>query len=82
MPYPRGKEITKEALFDFFDDLFTGRSGVGDNLKKDTLAAAAWPNQSVDRGWLQRKTHVGEDLLLTERATNRGYFQHPVRFSI
>ncbi len=35
MPYPRGKEITKEALFDFFDDLFTGRSGVGDNLKEE-----------------------------------------------
>lgn len=25
MPYPRGREISKVALFDFFDDLFTGR---------------------------------------------------------
>ena len=35
MPYPRGREISKVALFDFFDDLFTGRSGVGDNLKQE-----------------------------------------------
>jgi hypothetical protein len=35
MPYPRGREISKEALFDFFDDLFTGRSGVGENLKEE-----------------------------------------------
>ncbi len=35
MPYPRGREISKEALFDFFDDLFTGRSGVGENLKQE-----------------------------------------------
>jgi hypothetical protein len=25
LPYPRGREITKEAMFDYFDDLFTGR---------------------------------------------------------
>jgi hypothetical protein len=35
MPYPRGREITKEALFDFFDDLFTGRAGFGENLKEE-----------------------------------------------
>jgi hypothetical protein len=35
MPYPRGREISKEALFDFFDDLFTGRSGSGENLKEE-----------------------------------------------
>jgi len=35
MPYPRGREITKEALFDFFDDLFTGRSGMGENMKSE-----------------------------------------------
>jgi hypothetical protein len=29
IPYPRGAEISKKALFDFFDDLFTGRKGVG-----------------------------------------------------
>lgn len=33
MPYPRGMEISKNALFDFFDDLFTGRSGQGASLK-------------------------------------------------
>jgi hypothetical protein len=35
MPYPRGREISKKALFDFFDDLFTGRSGSGDSMKKE-----------------------------------------------
>ena len=35
MPYPRGREITKEALFDFFDDLFTGRAGAGESLKEE-----------------------------------------------
>jgi len=29
LPYPRGKEITKLALFDFFDDLLTGRKAQG-----------------------------------------------------
>ena len=32
MPYPRGRQITKEAMFDFFDDLFTGRKGVGSQI--------------------------------------------------
>ena len=35
MPYPREREITKEALFDFFDDIFTGRSGAGESLKEE-----------------------------------------------
>lgn len=26
MPYPRGREISKKAMFDYFDDLFTGRN--------------------------------------------------------
>lgn len=25
IPYPRGREISKKAMFDFFDDLLTGR---------------------------------------------------------
>lgn len=25
LPYPRGREISKKSMFDFFDDLFTGR---------------------------------------------------------
>jgi hypothetical protein len=25
VPYPRGRELSAKALFDFFDDLFTGR---------------------------------------------------------
>jgi hypothetical protein len=35
MPYPRGREISKKSMFDFFDDLFTGRSGVGENMKEE-----------------------------------------------
>lgn len=35
MPYPRGREISKNALFDFFDDLFTGRSGIGEKMKEE-----------------------------------------------
>lgn len=35
MPYPRHREITKEALFDFFDDLFTGRPGSTGQLKPE-----------------------------------------------
>jgi hypothetical protein len=35
MPYPRGREISKKAIFDFFDDLFTGRSGVGENMNPE-----------------------------------------------
>jgi hypothetical protein len=26
LPYPRGRPITKEALFDYFDELFTGKT--------------------------------------------------------
>jgi hypothetical protein len=33
MPYPRGREISKEALFEFFDDLFTGRSALKDEYR-------------------------------------------------
>ena len=35
MPYPRGREISKNSMFNFFDDLFTGRSGVGNKMKKE-----------------------------------------------
>ncbi len=35
MPYPRGREISKNALFDFFDDLFTGRAGLGEKMKEE-----------------------------------------------
>lgn len=29
IPYPRGAEISKVALFDFFDEIFTGKSKGG-----------------------------------------------------
>ena len=40
MPYPRGREISKEAIFDFMDDLLTGRGGANGkaNYEKYTVA--------------------------------------------
>ena len=32
MPYPRGREISKNSLFDFFDKLFTGRTSQNEEI--------------------------------------------------
>lgn len=57
MPYPRGREISKNSLFEFFDNLFTGRTGQNEEIytpptdfskiKNDTEIETVYLNKTI-----------------------------------
>ena len=70
MPYPRGREISKDALFEFFDDLFTGRSGHGSRLRPEYMPPS-------DFSKVRNDTEI-ESVLLnnTILATRQNFAEH------
>lgn len=57
MPYPRGREISKNSMFEFFDNLFTGRNGNNEEIympptdfskiKNDTEIETVYLNKTI-----------------------------------
>ena len=73
MPYPRGREISKNSLFDFFDKLFTGRTGQNEEIYTPPTDFSKVKNDSEIETVYLNKTQLANRSTFSELVFTEGY---------
>lgn len=73
MPYPRGREISKNSLFDFFDKLFTGRTSQNEEIYTPPTDFSKVKNDSEIETVYLNKTQLANRSTFSELVFTEGY---------